>query len=68
VNASSIPLTKQILEDTDVKIWSVIVFHAGNSTTMIKMQGAVEVAKAVGTESEMTINIGKEFSDDWEYV
>ena len=34
---------------------------------MIENQGAVEVVKVVRTESEMTIDIGKEFSGDWEY-
>ena len=68
VKPYSIPLAKQILQDTDVKICPVIGFPAGNSTTAIKMQEALEAVKAGGAEIDMVINIGKALSGDWEYV
>ena len=68
VKPYSIPLAKQILSNTDVKICPVIGFPAGNSTTSIKMQEALEAVKLGGQEIDMVINIGKALSGEWEYV
>jgi len=68
VKPYSIPLAKSILEGSDVKVCPVIGFPAGNSTTSIKMQEALEAVKAGGTEIDMVINIGKALGGDWTYV
>jgi deoxyribose-phosphate aldolase len=68
VKPYSIPLAKEILEGSDVKICPVIGFPAGNSNTSIKMLEALEAVKAGGTEIDMVINIGKALSGDWDYV
>lgn len=68
VKPYSIPLAKEILGDSTVGICPVIGFPAGNSTTAIKMQEALEAVKAGGNEIDMVINIGKALSGDWEYV
>lgn len=64
----SIPLAKEILQGTNVKICPVVGFPHGNSTTVIKMQEALEAVKAGGAEIDMVINIGKALSGNWEYV
>jgi len=68
VKPYSIPLSKELLQDSDVKICPVIGFPAGNSTTSIKMQEALEAVKSGGTEIDMVINIGKALSGGWVYV
>jgi deoxyribose-phosphate aldolase len=64
----SIPAAKSILEGNNVAICSVIAFPAGNSTTTIKMQEALESVKAGATEIDMVVNIGKVLSGDWDYI
>jgi len=68
VKPYSVALAKEILDGSDVKVCPVIGFPAGNSTTTIKMQEALEAIKAGGTEIDMVINIGKALGGDWEYV
>ncbi|KAJ5476748.1 Aldolase-type TIM barrel [Penicillium sp. IBT 31633x] len=64
----SIPLAKQELQGTGVKICAVIGFPHGNSTTEIKVQEAIAAAKAGSEEIDMVVNIGKVLAGDWEYV
>ena len=68
VKPYSVSLAKEILEGSDVEICPVVGFPHGNSTTVIKMQEALEAVKAGGAEIDMVINIGKALSGDWEYV
>jgi deoxyribose-phosphate aldolase len=63
-----IPLAKQELDGTDVKICPVIGFPHGNSTTEIKVLEATAAAQAGGQEIDMVVNIGKVLGGDWEYV
>lgn len=63
-----IPLAKQELAGTDVRVCPVIGFPHGNSTTEIKVAEAVAAAQAGGAEIDMVVNIGKVLSGDWEYV
>ncbi|CAG8266792.1 unnamed protein product [Penicillium salamii] len=63
-----IPLAKQKLAGSDVKVCPVIGFPHGNSTTEIKVAEAIAATEAGGTEIDMVINIGKALGGDWEYV
>ncbi|KAJ6083320.1 hypothetical protein N7467_007455 [Penicillium canescens] len=63
-----IPLAKQELDGTDVKVCPVIGFPHGNSTTEIKVLEATAAAQAGGQEIDMVVNIGKVLGEDWEYV
>ncbi|RAO72031.1 uncharacterized protein BHQ10_008043 [Talaromyces amestolkiae] len=64
----AIPLAKQELTGTDVKVCPVIGFPHGNSTTEIKVAEATAAAKTGGAEIDMVVNIGKVLGGDWEYV
>ncbi|KAJ5779752.1 Aldolase-type TIM barrel [Penicillium paradoxum] len=68
VKPYTIPLAKQELQGTDVKICAVIGFPHGNSTTEIKVQEATAAAQAGSHEIDMVINIGKVLGGDWQYV
>lgn len=63
-----IPLAKQELTGTDVKVCPVIGFPHGNSTTEIKVTEAIAATEAGGAEIDMVVNIGKVLGGDWEYV
>ncbi|KAK5656071.1 hypothetical protein OQA88_5210 [Cercophora sp. LCS_1] len=63
-----IPLARQILAGSDVKICAVIGFPHGNSTTSIKVAEAKEAVQSGAHEIDMVVNIGKVLSSDWEYV
>ncbi|KAJ5293998.1 hypothetical protein N7508_008819 [Penicillium antarcticum] len=63
-----VPLAKQELDGTDVKVCPVIGFPHGNSTTEIKVLEATAAAQAGGQEIDMVVNIGKVLGEDWEYV
>lgn len=63
-----IPLAKQELAGTDVKVCPVIGFPHGNSTTDIKVTEAIAATEAGGAEIDMVVNIGKVLGGDWEYV
>ena len=59
VNPCDIPLTKALLEDTDVMTCTVIGFPLGRNTTATKV-AEVENAYALGCdEFDMVINVGK---------
>lgn len=64
----AIPLAKQELTGTDVKVCPVIGFPHGNSTTEIKVAEATAAVKTGGAEIDMVVNIGKVLGGDWEYV
>ena len=68
VKPYSIPLAKEILKGSDVRVCPVIGFPHGNSTTSIKVIEAEAAAKAGGVEIDMVVNIGKVLGGDWDYV
>ncbi|EJT99890.1 deoxyribose-phosphate aldolase [Dacryopinax primogenitus] len=68
VKPYSIPLAKEYLAGTSVKVCPVIGFPHGNSTTKVKEFEAVEAVEAGGEEIDMVINIGKALSGEWAYV
>ncbi|KZT52495.1 deoxyribose-phosphate aldolase [Calocera cornea HHB12733] len=68
VKPYSIPVAKEFLRGTTVKVCPVIAFPHGNSTTKVKVFEAVEAVAAGGEEIDMVINIGKALGGDWAYV
>ena len=63
-----IPIVKELLSESEVKVCPVIAFPHGNSTISIKVKEAEEAALAGGNEIDMVVNIGKVMSEDWDYV
>jgi deoxyribose-phosphate aldolase len=64
----AVPLAKEILAGSDVKVGTVVGFPHGNSRIDVKRQEA-EAALADGAvELDMVVNIGKVLSRDWSYV
>lgn len=68
VKPYSIPLAKEILAGSDVRVCPVIGFPHGNSTTAIKVTEAAAAAQAGGAEIDMVVNVGKVLGGDWDYV
>ena len=64
----SIPMAREILEGSDVKVCPVIAFPHGNSATEIKVREAQWAVREGGVEIDMVINIGKALGGDWDYV
>ena len=59
VNPCDIPLAKELLAESDVKVCTVIGFPLGRNTTAIKV-AETEVAYEMGCEEfDMVINVGK---------
>jgi deoxyribose-phosphate aldolase len=68
VKPYSIPLAREILKGSDVKVCPVIAFPHGNSATEIKVREAEWAVQEGGVEIDMVINIGKAMGGDWQYV
>ena len=64
----AIPLAREILAGSDVKICAVIGFPHGNSTTGIKVVEAESAVLAGAPEIDMVANCGKVLGGDWDYV
>ena len=56
------------LEESNVKVCSVIGFPHGNSRTDIKVMETIQVTKDGAAEIDMVINIGKALGGQWDYV
>jgi deoxyribose-phosphate aldolase len=64
----AVPLAKEILSGSDVKVGTVVGFPHGNSCIEVNLKEA-ELALADGAvELDMVVNIGKVLSHDWPYV
>jgi deoxyribose-phosphate aldolase len=63
-----IPLVRDLLADSEVRVCPVIAFPHGNSMTSIKVKEAEAAVLAGGQEIDMVVNIGKALSADWAYV
>jgi len=64
----AVPLAKDLLTGSDVKVGAVVGFPHGSSRVEVKLREA-ELAVADGaTELDMVVNIGKVRSQDWTYV
>ncbi|HBC85994.1 MAG TPA: deoxyribose-phosphate aldolase [Lentisphaeria bacterium] len=68
VKPYSVPMAKEILAGTDVKVCSVIGFPHGNNQTSIKVKETELAIKEGATEIDMVINIGKALGGQWDYV
>lgn len=68
VNPCNIPLAKQLLEGTTVKVCTVIGFPLGQNTTKVKV-AETEDAYAMGCdEFDMVINVGRLKDGEEDYV
>ncbi len=68
VNPSYVDLANQILNDTQVKICTVIGFPLGAATANTKVQEAGEAIVQGAGELDMVINIGRLKSGNYDYV
>lgn len=64
----AIPLAREALAGSDVKVCAVIGFPHANSTTAIKVMEAEEAVLAGSREIDMVANAGKVLGGDWGYV
>jgi deoxyribose-phosphate aldolase len=68
VKPYSIPLAREVLAGSDVKVCAVIGFPHGNSMTGIKVVEAEQAVLAGAPEIDMVVNAGKVLGGDWGYV
>ena len=68
VNPVNIPLAKEILKGTDVKVCTVIGFPLGQNTTAVKVYETEQAYKAGCDEFDMVINVGKLKDGENDYV
>ena len=68
VNPSQIPLCRELLKGSDVKVCTVIGFPLGATSTKTKVFEAREAVENGATEVDMVINVGAAKSGDWDYV
>ncbi len=68
VKPYAVPMCRQALEGTQVKICSVIGFPHGNHTTAIKVAETSQAILDGACEIDMVINIGKALGGDWDFV
>ncbi len=68
VKPYSVPLAKEILNGSGVRICAVIGFPHGNSQTLIKVKETELAISEGATEIDMVVNIGKVIGEDWNYV
>ncbi|MFI1743349.1 deoxyribose-phosphate aldolase [Thalassobellus sediminis] len=72
VNSCYVPFAKQLLEDTDIKICSVIGFPLGAMSTQAKVTEAKQAILDGADEIDMVINVGllksKDFDAVWEDI
>lgn len=68
INSGYIPLAKQKLAGTDVKICTVVGFPLGANLSSVKAFEAREAIKAGANEIDMVINVGWIKSNRWQAV
>ncbi|MRI84924.1 deoxyribose-phosphate aldolase [Aerococcaceae bacterium WS4759] len=68
INPVHIPLAKELLADSDVKVCTVIGFPLGANATAVKAFEAKTAVKDGADEVDMVINIGAAKAGDWETV
>lgn len=64
----AVPLAKEILAGSEVKVGTVIGFPHGSSKTAVKLREARLALDDGAVELDMVVNIGKVLSHDWAYV
>lgn len=65
---AAVALTKECLEETDIKVTTVVGFPHGYNKTETKVFEAEQAIHDGAVELDMVINIGKFLSRDFEYV
>lgn len=68
VNPSFVPLCRNLLKDTDVKVCTVIGFPLGATTTEVKKFETEQAIENGAAEVDMVINIGRLKAGDYDYV
>ncbi|HWQ57401.1 MAG TPA: deoxyribose-phosphate aldolase [Clostridia bacterium] len=68
VNACHVPLARDLLEGTDVKVCCVAGFPPGATLTAAKAYEAKRAVEAGAQEVDMVINIGFAKAGDWQRV
>lgn len=68
INGSYIPLAKQVLMDTNVRICSVVGFPLGAMSTAAKVKEAEDYVSKGADEIDMVINIGWVKSGKYDHV
>ncbi len=64
----AVSMAKEILNDSDVKVGTVVGFPHGNSTIEIKKEETIRAIHDGATEIDMVINVGKALSRDWTFI
>ena len=68
INPSYVPICKELLKETPVKVCTVIGFPLGATTTGAKVYEANEAIENGADEVDMVVNVGMIKSGDWNYV
>ncbi len=68
VNTCYVPLAKELLAGTDVKVCCVVGFPLGAMSTIAKAFETAQAVKEGATEIDMVINIGAAKEGNWKYV
>ncbi|NBI12792.1 deoxyribose-phosphate aldolase [[Haemophilus] felis] len=68
INSAYIPLAKEKLANTDVKICTVVGFPLGANLSSVKAFESAEAIKAGADEIDMVINVGWIKSNKWDAV
>jgi deoxyribose-phosphate aldolase len=68
VNSAYVPLAKQLLRETDVKVASTVGFPFGSSLPEVKAFEARKASEKGASEIDMVLNIGALKSGDYETV
>ncbi len=68
VNTCYVPLSKELLKDTDVRVCCVVGFPLGAMATVAKAFETEQAVKDGATEIDMVINIGAAKEGNWKYV
>jgi len=68
INPSHVPLSRECLLGSSVKVCTVIGFPLGATTTKTKVFEAKEAIENGAEEVDMVINVGAAKAGDWDYV
>ena len=68
INPANVAYAKELLEDSDVLVCTVIGFPLGANTKEIKALETLDAIKNGADEIDMVINIGKAKEHDFEYI
>ena len=68
INPANISLAKELLEDSDVLVCTVIGFPLGANTKEIKALETLDAIKNGADEIDMVINVGKAKEHDYDYI